>query len=315
MKDLHKKEQFLNQIKKRELNLAGLPFSLQQDIEVIVLALEYHSSFEFVAPEFRNNIQVACAAIKQPWWRANLTLISESIYDNPEFMLASLKNVILPSWGKMSEEMKNDEKFFKQALHIRPESYQFASEKLKKDKAFSLNALKRDGDVFVHLPSYLKEDLELVMVAIKSRPKVLKLMSESIKDNKEVVMNAIKAKGDVLQYASERLRDDEEVVIRAIKNSSPSFSFASDRIKDNKEIAQLAIDLRLSSLCHASENLRNDLEFIFKQVKKDSKAFEYCGKHLKSKISNHQEPLIEMEKMILDSRLNENNNTQKKMKI
>ena len=105
-------------------------------------------------------------------------------------------------------------------------------------------------------PKRLRSDKEFMLEAVKRYGSALQFASWALQEDKEVVLAAVTSCGGALEYASDELRDDKEVVLVAVKNPDtdefdlPAYPFsplqyASDRLKADKEVALAALRARL----------------------------------------------------------------------
>lgn len=92
-----------------------------------------------------------------------------------------------------------------------------ASEKLRNDKQFAIEAVKRNGRALHCFSETIRGDKEIVLVAVMQRGLSLEYASAELQDDEDVVMAAIKQDG-TLSYASERLRNNKLFIIESIKH-------------------------------------------------------------------------------------------------
>lgn len=314
MKDLLKKEQLLTKLKNKELILLALPLSMQEDIEVVKIALKIDGQLSYIPAKMRNHLEVACLSMNTIHWVENLKLISEQTQKEPEFLLASLPYTIIDAWNHLSKILKEDKEFFKKALQINPKVYQFASSSIQNDRDMVMAMVKKSGQAFSYVNEKFQKDKEIALVAFKTYP-ALKFVHISLQNNKEVVLSAVGFKGSSLAFASSELQDDDEVVLRAIRSDAQALRFASMRLRNQRELVEFAVSKKWQALNFAHDDIKNDLLFMFKWVKKDIRIFQFCGKEIKKHIHNKNEPLIEMEKLVLQLSLDNAEKTELKEEL
>ena len=81
----------------------------------------------------------------------------------------------------------------------------------------ALGAVERDGHALEHASEELKRDRQFVMEAVKQNGHALEHASEELKRDREVATAAVKQDGWALRHASEELRRGREVVMAAVK--------------------------------------------------------------------------------------------------
>jgi hypothetical protein len=90
---------------------------------------------------------------------------------------------------------------------------------------------------FEFAPLKLRNDREFVMEAVKKNVWVLPWASEKFKADREIVLEAVRKYSAALKWASEELRDDKEVVLEAVRGGGWSAAqYAGDVLKE--EMAQ-----------------------------------------------------------------------------
>ena len=94
-----------------------------------------------------------------------------------------------------------------------------ASEQLKNDREFMLEAVKLTGRALYYASEQLKNDREFILEAVKLNGYALAYASEQFKNDREIVFEAVKQNGHALAYASEQLRNDREIVVEAVKQN------------------------------------------------------------------------------------------------
>lgn len=292
------KDEILKKLKSRKINFSQLPIAMQEDKNVAILALKAGYDLSEINPTLWNNLEVACEAVKKVYWKKHIALISQEIQDTPEFLLASLKNVTLPKWKNLPEELKNSVEFFQKAVQIKPQIYVLASELVKNNKSVVLIAVRKDAQALNYMLEHFKSDIDVVLMAIKKNPNGLVFASEALKDNKDIVMSAVKTKGQLLEFASKRLQADEEVILKAIKGNPKALYYASSELRDKEHIIEAAMVNNFTSIMYASDRLKNDLHFMFKICQKNMGSFNYCGQELKARLGHTNEPLILMKQLI-----------------
>merc|ERR1712150_207036 len=130
-----------------------------------------------------------------------------------------------------SEELRNDREFMMNAIQQDARSIKFTHRDLKNDEMFWLNCIEINYHTFKYMISEFRNEafydriiqiqninVYLARKILSYHGKALRLASDELKDNKELVSIAVKSNGCALKYASDRLKRDCELLPRALKS-------------------------------------------------------------------------------------------------
>jgi hypothetical protein len=167
----------------------------------------------------------------------------------------------------MSKENWDDKDFvIEQMTAIQQDgrALEYASARLRNDKAVVLAAIIKNGAALIFASDRLKDDEAVVLAAVSHYGPALQDASDRLKNDKDVVLAAVKQDGRSLAYASDRLKDDNDIVFDSVQRNGWTLVSASDRLKDNEAIVLAAVSNDGYALIYASDRLRGDLNFCIK---------------------------------------------------
>ena len=142
------------------------------------------------------------------------------------------------------EDLRDDEEFMLGAIGISHSFYNYASDRLKGEKNFTIRAIEIGGvwTVFPKIPNKLKLNKDVVLVAISQDVWILKHeVPMEMRNNKDIALVAVKKDGAILEYLSPEMQDDKDVVIEAVKQrGSGVLKYASEKLQHDDDILDLA---------------------------------------------------------------------------
>lgn len=97
----------------------------------------------------------------------------------------------------------------------------YASDELKNNKDFVLQAIKIYGLCFEYVSDKLKNDKVVALKAIEENSSNIKYISNELKRDKEIILKAVEKDADNIKYVSDELKKDEEFMkqLKKINNS------------------------------------------------------------------------------------------------
>jgi hypothetical protein len=96
---------------------------------------------------------------------------------------------------------------------------EWASEELRNNRAFVLEAVKQNGLELQFASKQFRNDKQVVLEAVKQDGDAIRYASEQLKNDKDIVLEAVKQNGLALYYASEQLKNDKDIVLEAVKQN------------------------------------------------------------------------------------------------
>lgn len=208
------------------------------------------SDFMCLSQFFRENKTVALTAVrKNP--EIYKVLIPELRAEKAIYKIALSKFGIIP---ELPDFVRDNEKIVLESTLKEDEYLIYASERLRKDKAFVKKVCEIRRDNFRHADEMLRDDKDFVLEFI---PIICPLE---------------------FKYVSRRLRDDQDVVSAALRKNPICYKHASKRLRGNKDIFILFYTDTVS-WCYPElvkfvpENLRYDKEVFEMVAKKDREEY------------------------------------------
>lgn len=162
--------------------------------------------------------------------------------------------------GRTLETPRDDDQVMLLAVLHDGRAMQFASDRIKSDRAFVLTAL---GMIHEKLPPRYSAD---------SCRTLCEHLGDLLRDNQELALFAIECAGgqDIMHCWSERLRRDREFVLQALSGSlyrGRMLASLPDYLRDDEGIVELALATDGSALQHASDRLQQDRRFVLRAIK------------------------------------------------
>jgi hypothetical protein len=159
----------------------------------------------------------------------------KTIQGDTEFFrtVVKLNGLVLDS---ASNELKENRELVLDASIENPFALQFASDKLKGDKTFILDAIdtikKKSLSSDTSLPlkfasDKLKEDRDFISKIIKINPLALQYASNELRGDRDLVLVAVKLNGFALGAASDKLKGDYDIILAAVTQTHHALKFAN----------------------------------------------------------------------------------------
>ena len=275
---------FLNLIAARGKTLAAFPFAseaLRDDEDVVAAVIGYKGAwFEFASARLRNDKAFLLAAFKSRVKAAEaLEFAAEAFKDDAQVVTAAVKKDG-HAFAFASDRLRRNKAFVLHllALHAMatnniPKStfaFQHANASLQDDPEVALAALKQNDAMWRFVSTRLREDRPFIFAAIECNPMVFKHFTEALKDDTEVAQAAIQKDGFLLEAANPRFRHDKAFLLRAAHAgpmAGAMLLFVSDDLKDDAELVKASVQKESNFFRYASDRLRHDREFVLDLLK------------------------------------------------
>ena len=180
-----------------------------------------------------------------------------------------------------SEKLRNNKEFALEAICRDLREWQYVSSKLKNDKEFVLSAVQQNWKVFEYASADFQNDKEITLAAVSQNWRALRHTSAELQNDKEFVLSAVRQDGQALQYASAELQNDNEVISSAVKQDGQALQYASAELQNDKEVISSAVKQDGQALQYASADFQNDKEIVLAAVSRDWRALRYASSKLK----------------------------------
>lgn len=157
-------------------------------------------------------------------------------------------------------------------------------EKFLRDRAFILEALSLNGDVYRKLPEEMKRrDKEIIVLAAKKAKDWFFLNIDSdLYDDREFVLKLLSVKGRCIWDVSKFIEIDEEMLLTAIAQDYLAAGKIPWKRLSDREYAIKIGKINGRTLSHFSKELRDDEEVVFTFASRNYRAFESASNRLKN---------------------------------
>ncbi|MDP3301483.1 MAG: DUF4116 domain-containing protein, partial [Sulfuricurvum sp.] len=149
----------------------------------------------------------------------------------------------------------------------------FISNRLKNDRAFSLEIIKNDSNALAYLNESIRDDEIVILAAVSKHPSSLKYASSRLKNSRSFIFKVVKENEThfpgPFRYASRDLRSDKEFILECLRCTEDSYILnnIADALKDDEDFIKQAIAISGYSLEHASRRLQRKKELVFEAIK------------------------------------------------
>lgn len=168
------------------------------------------------------------------------------------------------------------------AIAQTPSLWTFASENLRSNRAFALQAVGVNPLVFECLNSNFRDDQEIAMLVIKKNGEMLQFASSRLKNQKSLVKAAIENFPNALRFANETLQMDKELFLYCAQKAGLTLGCLNFRQK-NRSYAKFS-DQQVDALeFHSFDNVlgkSNDSNAIKDLLKSNSFALLWASPQL-----------------------------------
>jgi hypothetical protein len=197
--------------------------------------------------------------------------------------------------------------------------FEFASDRLKKDKKFINKCIDEHNHINIveFIDEKFRDDKKFMTKCVNIAGYIIRAASDRLKNDKNLCLEAVADDANAYLVISEEMMKDKDVLFKAMEERGDYFAFHPE-IKTNKELLiqafSTAFDRQSRNLLErTSEELKNDEEVALAAVKCYAENFYYLGEELKAKIGNNN-PLASLEKMVAYNKLNFNLPNEEKAK-
>mmetsp|Transcript_70463 Transcript_70463/g.199842 ORF Transcript_70463/g.199842 Transcript_70463/m.199842 type:complete len:666 (-) Transcript_70463:1884-3881(-) len=193
----------------------------------------------------------------------------------------SWRAVVMEDWKQLfsaPDEVKADRELMFTALdQSRGWALHVASESLKADPTFVLQAVKFDGAVMEAADDSLRSSRDFMLEAIVAGDGTALLgAAESLKEDRQLVLAAAaRGKGSALKGASESLRADQSFVVDVVAKDPVAMKYASDELLMKKDFMLAAATRNGKSIQYMPDRFRADHEVATAAVGSDPSALEF----------------------------------------
>jgi len=211
-------------------------------------------------------------------------------------------------FNHIPDEIKSHTDFFNGCI-VKINFIEYASDSLKNNKDFMLNAITINPFKYYNVSKNLLDNEEIIICTLNSfvnkeykNAVILKYASINIRDNKSIVMLILKEYGLELSYVSNRLKNDKEVIMAAVSQNGYAIGFIKNGYNDQEILIKALYNEHIInySNCNVYDEkfllskipkiLCNNKEIILGAVYINGYNFKYASNFLK----NNKKFLIEV---------------------
>lgn len=251
----------------------------------------YRGGLEFAAPSLKSDRVYVLELIKTFNNDEILAHISDNLKNDPDFVRILIKKFNPLSFKYASNELKSNKEFILDALKRGCDTGYiehmliYISTDLYEDGDFMLTIYEISKDDFIcsYMSKRLLRDRKFILSALEVSHVIFNYISKKLKKDKEILQKIINKHG-LLNYASEKQQNDREIVLGAVKQWGHALKFASTALKNDREIVLAAVEKSGTSLQFASNKLQNERDIVLAAVKVNGSALEFASDELKNDI-------------------------------
>lgn len=312
---------FLDALKTDDSILANAKGEFLDNYEVMLAAVKINGmALQCASTRLRNDPQIVLAAVQNVGF--SLYHANERFKDDKEIAVAAVKKSGFNVLEYVSTRLQLDPDIQTAASENSSQYYDLAgaSETLKSNRLYVLEAIKKDFYTIKHsseilkdyanekwekikaiLPRY-KDDKEILLEAIKCKAEAFVWASNRLKNDKEFVLSAVREDGLILELVPIRLKKDPQVVHAALRNTINAIVFASEDLQNDEETINLVVNDKvffkqlennrkyvmavakvngMMALERADDLLKDDFDVVMTAIKQDGKALQYASERLK----------------------------------
>ena len=144
-----------------------------------------------------------------------------------------------------------------------------ASEKLRHDKSFVLDACKINAHCLERVSEEFWKDPDVIQTVLSAYSEcqmkgyTLKTLPDELRSNKDFVMGCAKIDPNEFQYASDELLNDRDFVLNAIEEcNAPAFVGNASELRQDKSFVLEACKINGNCIKFASDKLKTDADVI-----------------------------------------------------
>ena len=159
---------------------------------------------------------------------------------------------------------------------------EYASENLKKNKDFVIEAVKCNCFAIRYVPECFKFDFDVNYAAALRNSQVLAYIPKELLGNKEFMIELIKHNGFVIKRAPKELLYDEDFLLTAIMCYSGAIEYIPKELLGNKEFMTELARQNGFVIKRAPKELLYDEDFLLTAIRRHPAAIEYIPDELKT---------------------------------
>lgn len=161
-----------------------------------------------------------------------------------------------------------------------------APKELRRDRAFVLAAVQKEGFVLEYADAELLKDREIVLAAIgtggEAFYRILNFMDRELWKDREFVVAAVQISCQALCFADAEFHQDRELVLAAVRFSGLALKIAHPDLCADREIVLAAVQQNGGALYFADAKLQKDRELVLAALQQDPTVLECADAELRN---------------------------------
>ncbi len=255
--------------KSKNFMLDLLPLSDEKKL-VYEYALEHFGDDEDIIYQMVSNKEI-------------LNLIPNEMRNKKRIVLASVEAFPM-SLKDVPTQFQDDEEIVEVATRrSQGEAFQFASERLRKDKNFIIKFIEDVPAIMEYVPSDLRKDEEAMFKLSSEVPWAIRYVDESLSKNPNFIKRLINRKTGKytallsLYSLPFEIRDNEDLMLLYFETSKciNDFHYVSRRLKSDKNFILKLAKININVLSSVDEGILLDKKFMLKLISINPDAVEY----------------------------------------
>lgn len=175
----------------------------------------------------------------------NLKWIIERFHDNRDmakFIFSNMDNVPGSSsyFCLLDDELRDDEDFVKELAEKTVSILGEAGGKLRANRDFMIEMVKKNPDAYQYSSPELFEDEEVAEIAVTAKASNIVNVEPTVTNYKALALAAVKVDGTLIQFLH-NLTDDEDVAREAINQNGIAYLDLSSRLQAKQEFVEIGI--------------------------------------------------------------------------
>lgn len=258
---------------------------LKDNTDLVRIAISKNSiSMKYASERLKSDASFILDGIQNDY--EIIAYASANLLSNKQFIMAAIKaDALCIDFMMNHEEFADDNEVIMAAVRCHHHAFEFASERLQRDRDFIKLLIKENFEILYHLNPELQNDEEIIFAGLSGDVIHSQMLhsfgrySNRLWNNRNFVEKAVQLNGLILEWCSTELRDDENIVMKALTNNVNSLKGASSRLCDDEDIVRFALFSTefVEAFYYASKRLRSNKDLVLDVIKKDGSQLNYAS--------------------------------------
>lgn len=284
LKEEYISDHLLDHLYNKDTILENLSEELYNDKQFILEIIKiYPKSFNYASEILRNDPEIYNQVLNEECFGTVYFNLPKHLQTNVNLMLKYIsKNSFIIPPENINMNVRNNKEIMMKLLQISKGIYNYASNELKLDKEFILNALKYDNEIIIDL-DYWKNDKEIILGINNIN---LEHVSEELRNNFNIALSAVIGNIENLEFISNDLLNDIKFIEELLQNEYilrwngyRIINKLPKNILENKEYVKIIC--KYTTNYNIFQYLNSDFEFMLSFIDVLN-PFRYASRELKS---------------------------------